>query len=98
MESEFERLLDQASSFFGSIDPKLYSKVTSQSSARPSLMNLNSQSLKSAVHRLNSFGLHPAFIINSGSSDEASDEEKSFPSIRQVTESVLDSQYTSITV
>ena len=59
---------------------------------------MTSQALKSSVHRLNSYGPHASFIINAGSSDEGSDEEISFPSIRQVTEQILDSKYTGITV
>lgn len=96
--TELDKLLDQASALFSSIDSRLYSRIVNQSSSRPSLMNTASQSLKSMSHRLNSFGPHPVYLVEEGSSDEGSIEEKSFPSIRQVTESILDSQYTTITV
>lgn len=98
MDTELDKLLDQALSFCSPIDAKLYSKLVNQSHSRPSLMFTASQSWKSVVHRLGSFGPHPAFLIDPGSSEEGSDDEICFPSIRQVTESILDSQYTNITV
>jgi hypothetical protein len=98
METDLDRLLDQASAFCSPIEAKSYSRVVSQSSSRPSLMHLVNQNWKSVAHRLSSFGPHPAFLIEEGSSEEASDEESGFPSIRQVTESILDSQHTAITV
>ncbi|OMJ79008.1 hypothetical protein SteCoe_21037 [Stentor coeruleus] len=97
MEIELDKLLDQASAFHNQIDPKNYSKIVNQSYSRPSLMHISSQSWKSIAHRLGSFGPYPTFIADAGSSEEGSDDEICFPSIRQVTESILDSQYTNIT-
>lgn len=100
MEGEdLDKYLDRMQGYFSSIDARLYSRIVGQNlTTRPSLMHLVSPALKSTVHRLNSFGPHPSFLIEAGSSDEGSDEETSFPSIRQATEMILDSQYTVITV
>ena len=95
---DIDRLLDRVQTYYSSIEPRMYARMVNQNCTRPTLMLLVSTALKSSVHRLNSFGPHPSFLIEAGSSDEGSDEETSFPSIRQVTEMILDSQYTVITV
>ena len=97
-QAELSKLLDHVQAYYSSLDPKSYSKLIDQSSYRPSLAQQTSPSMKSSMHRLNSYGPHPSFIVNEGSSDEGSDEDKCFPSILQVTEQILDSKYTVITV
>lgn len=98
MESDLEKLFDQANQFFSPLEAKAHSKAVNVSSSRPSLMHVSTPGWKPTVYRLASFGPHPSFLVEAGSSDEASDDELSFPSVRKVTESILDSQFTNITV
>ena len=98
METDINNLLEQAISSFSVLDVKILAEKVMSSSSRPSLMHTTSPSSKPMVHKLASFGPQASPLIEAGSSEEGSDEETCFPSIRLVSDTILDSQHTTITV
>lgn len=90
---EITQLLDLASNLFSRIDAStVHSYFTRNPSIRPTLSFLESKD--------KSIGFGPEKIMNlyPPSSDEESVEEIAFPSVRQVTERIMDSVHTSLTV
>jgi hypothetical protein len=86
------QLLDQASSFFSRVDAaSLHAFCRSHPTLRASLSVLDRE-------RSLSFGPERLLSLPAPSSDEDSEPEFSLPSVFQVTEHILDSLLTSITV
>jgi hypothetical protein len=98
MEPDISKLLNSAKTSFSQLDVKAFTEKVSASSSRPSLMHTPNASWKPISHRLASFGPLASPLIDAGSSEEGSDLESSFPSLRQVSDTILDSQHTTITV
>jgi hypothetical protein len=98
METNLNNFLDQALSSFSILDVKALTDKVKTSSSRPSLMQITIPSCKPMVHKLASFGPQASSLIEAGSSEEGSDEETCFPSIKLVSDTILDSRHTAITV
>mmetsp|Transcript_4625 Transcript_4625/g.4505 ORF Transcript_4625/g.4505 Transcript_4625/m.4505 type:complete len:110 (-) Transcript_4625:879-1208(-) len=100
MVSDFDQLLGEASEAFGSLDTlKVTQLLNRPVPLRPSLSLLKElPSLKPLVDQLRSIGPKSKFILENPSSDEESDDDSCFPSVKHVVTGILDTINTSITV
>jgi hypothetical protein len=90
---ELDQLLDLATNLFSKVDvSNLYSFYSRNPTIRPTL------SLFEQRDKNGCFGPEKIMSLEVPSSDEESDEEAAYPSVRQVIEKIMDSEHTLITV